>query len=355
MVLLLINMVASLGGLRLASWALVGGGAFLSLATLVQLATGADFGGLAAEQTREIVSRLNGPRAAGLVGEPNIFAQILVPVVPIALYRAWDEKKAFWRLVSLVAAVLIGVVITLTYSRAGLVALLAAIGLAALMQRSRPRRWLAVILVLALIGLSTPWAYWQRMQTLLPYPFNTSIVDDSLQLHAVLWQVGALIFLEHPLTGVGKDGYAAAYATYSPRLMAPVLGRDSLVGRQLGAENIVVRIAAETGLLGLATWSAAVAAAIFGLRRAKRRWHSQHSASAALLLEAIEIGLYAYLVAALFQDDSYPRYLWLLVALALIGRRALGHGDASSTASETAATSSSPVGATLNCTDAGTG
>jgi putative inorganic carbon (hco3(-)) transporter len=287
---------------------------FLACASLIQIITGADLGSFAQVETSQIIGEQDGTRVAGAIGESNLFAQVLVPTLVLALYRAWAEPTRFARLAALSAASLIGVVVTLTYSRGGLVALLMALAVALVMQRSRPRRWLVVGLVLVLVTIAAPRAYWDRMDTLLRYPFDPAGTDASLQLHANLWQAGALMFLEHPITGVGKGNYAGAYETYGPRVGAPTPG-------PMGAHNVLVRIAAETGLLGAAAWTAAVAIGLIGIERAKRRVAASGEIRAALLLEGVEVALCGLLVAGLFLDDSFPRYLWALVALTVIGRR----------------------------------
>src|SRR5205823_3532041 len=149
--------------LQRASWGLVAGGAFLGAAAVLHALTGYDFGGLSNLGTQaqgdSSVVRLDGP--VGI--DNNYFAQLLVTALPLALYRAWDGRRLFLRVAALGALILICGVIVWTFSRGGFVASLAALAIAAAMQRFNRRRMLALGLALVLVGLTTPRLYWERI------------------------------------------------------------------------------------------------------------------------------------------------------------------------------------------------
>jgi O-antigen ligase len=142
---------------------------------------------------------------------------------------------------------------------------------------------------------------------------------DSLDARWGLARVGWEMFREHPLTGVGRGNYYRLYAEYVPRV------DPTLPPGPMGPHNTPLHIAAQTGLLGLAAFTALVLAAVAGLRAAKRRLARAFPEEAGLL-EAVELAIYAFLASSLFlNDNAYQRYLWLLIALAAAGRRvALG-------------------------------
>ena len=58
------------------------------------------------------------------------------------------------------------------------------------------------------------------------------------------------MFVEHPLTGVGRGNYYGRYPDYARRV------DPSMPSGTLGAHSTPLAIAAETGLLGLTAWAA---------------------------------------------------------------------------------------------------
>ena len=65
-----------------------------------------------------------------------------------------------------------------------------------------------------------------------------------------------------------------------------------------------------------------VVLALLGLRDAKQRLARAGGPGEALLAESIEVAMYGFLVTSLFLNDNiYQRWLWLLIALAIIARQ----------------------------------
>src|SRR5205814_1747862 len=80
---IMLNLLRTTAGLRLASWALVAGGVFLAAAGVIHVFTGYDLGGLSS-LSRQVggigsTTRIDGP--AGV--DSNYFGQLLVTVVPL--------------------------------------------------------------------------------------------------------------------------------------------------------------------------------------------------------------------------------------------------------------------------------
>jgi O-antigen ligase len=250
---------------------------------------------------------------------------------------------------------LLSTAIVWTFSRGGLLALLLVLGVALGMQRFRRERLLVLGLALAPAVLTAPQVYWERLgatpgavtqavssqapraDASAPAPgieasnlapdgdaagpgsvdsSSPAVARDSASDRSRLAQVGALIFLDHPLSGVGLGNYLAAY----PRYVWRVDPTFSTVPRH--PHNTPLQIAAETGLLGLASFAALVVAAVAGARDAKRRFASAGLRREALLVEAVELAIYGYLVTSFFLNhNNAQRWLYILLALAAIGRQ----------------------------------
>jgi hypothetical protein len=358
---LVLSLVATAADLRLAVWSLVSAGSFLALVGLLEAQTGFDLGGLSTIAVQsgpnDLSVRLEGP--VGL--DSNVFAQLLVLVVPLALYLAWTERHAAARWTALAALGVAAVTVMWTFSRGGFVGLLVVLGGAAAAQRASRSRLAAIGLALVLVVLGAPHLYWGRLeltggnvaevatghapnlQAPRPTPAPTSMptarsasaliasavavqhdptpgpavepgrkrTDDSVFDRWSLIQVGLAMLRDYPLTGVGRGNYYYAYPRYAGRI------DPNLPSLALGPHNMAVQIAADSGVVGLAAFCALIVATGLALRQARR-----HSATRqALLLEGIGLAIAGYLVTGMFLNDTvYDRYLWLLVGLVAAGR-----------------------------------
>jgi hypothetical protein len=111
LVFILSNLIVTGDQLRRASWALVASVALLALVGLFADLTGQDIGQLARIETNPVARTPGWPILGGPVGESNYFAQMLIVVLPLALYRAFAELRAVLRWAGLAAETgLLGVV-----------------------------------------------------------------------------------------------------------------------------------------------------------------------------------------------------------------------------------------------------
>ncbi len=114
---------------------------------------------------------------------------------------------------------------------------------------------------------------------------------------------------------MGKGNYLDAYPSYAWRI------DTSLPTTPLVAHSTPIQVLADTGLVGLGTLVGVLAVAVAGLRQARRQLEEARVPHGSALVEAIELAVYGQLTASLFLSDSYPRYLWILIALAAIARQ----------------------------------
>jgi O-antigen ligase len=164
------------------------------------------------------------------------------------------------------------------------------------------RQILASGLVLLLFLVLTPAHYWQRVGNVLEG-------EHSIQGHVASQQVALAIFADHPVLGVGADNYNATYFPYALQLHA--------VDAASHVHDLYLATVAETGLCGLVAFGAALASVL------RRSWQRRTQARRAFdrlgdgLATASFLALATYLVGSLFLPNAYPRYLWILVGLAL--------------------------------------
>ena len=318
---LVVLLAASPERVRWASWALVAGATLLAGLTLFQVATGdfeTTFGGLARVDYGQVYGDVVEARAAGPLGDPNFFAQILLLVVPVALLLAWRERSRWTRTLAFVAAGLIAAGTVATFSRGGALALGCVTVLA--LFAGRPGRWRvaagAGALILGLLVL--PPDFTRRLGTLkafLPGQDRVSELDSSIRNRILLMESAWRMFEEHPVLGVGAGNYPARYQEFAEQVGSTVHEYED-IGRPHYPHNRYLEVAAESGFLGLAAFGGALLLVFVHLRRAERRYFEAGRPLYGGLAAGLQLALLGYLIAALFLHGHYPRYLWLLLGLA---------------------------------------
>lgn len=336
--LIVTNLATSRPILRHVIWALVLSGAFLGSISLYQVLTGSygqDFGGFGRVKVAEVISQSRDPRIAGPLGDPNFYGQILVMLVPLALYRLWDEHSPTRKLVAGFAlAVILGAAV-FTFSRGGAVALAVVVPLALLHRKIQAKYILLILLAVAPLSLVVPERYSDRLSTLaqLAPASNEAVLsneDSSFRDRKLLMTVALRMFSDHPLLGVGVGNYSEHFDEYADHIGTTVSSKEKF-GRVRYPHNLYLQIAAETGLAGLLAFAAIIAATLFSLRSAYRSFTRAGATGSADIVVSLALALTAFLATSLFLHDSYIRYLWLLVAISAaagqIARRTAAEAD----------------------------
>jgi len=119
-----------------------------------------------------------------------------------------------------------------------------------------------------------------------------------------IWAVGATIFAQHPLVGVGYAAFPSAFTSDVIRISAvPGLASDALsVGR--GPHSILVSTAAELGIVGIA---------LLGLFL----WRVLRARSGPGLSNFIRAALVAIFAQAMLLDVLDRKQLWLVLGIAV--------------------------------------
>jgi putative inorganic carbon (HCO3(-)) transporter len=318
-----VELIRSLRVLTACCLALVLSAGALSAISVYQYVTGtftSDYGGFAQADVRQIVDNVNLYRLAGPIGDPNFYALILLVTVPLGLALLASTRRPFVRLVVASGVVLTAATVLLTYSRGGVIVL--AIGCLLSLARLRVDASRVALLVVALsvaLALMPP-SVWERLGTMLRPIQNTSqvgqVVDTSVELRLGAQRAAIEMFLDHPLGGVGADNYPLLYQEYSQRLGV------TAVASQFQPHNLYLQVGAETGMLGLLAFLPAVIGPLVALEQARRAGRGVTPAREWLVVSfGVEIALVCYLLASFTLQGSYPRYLWILLALVVAARR----------------------------------
>jgi len=315
-------LAGSAGAVRRAVGTMLGAGAALAAMAIVQVLTGRageEYGGLARIKYAHIYGDVFEPRIAGPLGDPNFFAQILVLLVPLALFLARGEPGPRSRALALGAAGLVTAAAVLTYSRGGALALGCVLLLSAIALRVPLRRAVlaGVLVVLTLLAL-VPAGFARRLETLEQVaPWGDERIlrpDSSFQKRRLLVAAAWRMFLDHPVLGVGAGNYTVHFETYADEVGSAARDYEDPAEPHF-PHSLYLEIAAETGILGLLPFGLAVIAAFASLRRARAAFLAAGDGASGGLTRGFEIALVGYLVSSLFLHAHFSRYLWLLLGL----------------------------------------
>jgi putative inorganic carbon (HCO3(-)) transporter len=318
--LLVTNSVRTPEVLRGVIWALLAAGATMGAISVWQEVTHSysnTLGGLAQVAGAEGVP-VRADRArelAGPIGEQNRYAQVLLVLLPLAVWAARVERRTALRLAAAAAAGLILSGVLLTFSRGAGVALVV-VALAMLATGFvRLRHVLALAVALSVLTVVVAPDYVQRLESLSQLDAATATdrsgIDSSLRGRATENLAALHAFSDHPMIGVGPGQF---FAVYSQRY-ANTLDLRYLETRRR-AHNLYLELAADTGILGLLAFLAIVGTTMFQLWRLAGFWAASWRPELADLARALVLALLGYVTSALFLQLSYQRYFWFLIALA---------------------------------------
>lgn len=236
------------------------------------------------------------PDAAATFGLTNFAAETLAVTIPLAAALFLRTRSAAWRAMLPVAALLQIAYLLLADSRAGWLALTAALVVAIALWRPADKRALAALGGLTAVFVATfLFIGGERM--------NLLSDDPSLAFRREAWKASAAMTAEKPVFGYGPGRFAAHVISH---------GSDRLVDLSLRVRRSIhhphseyLRAAAEGGLPGLAWLVAALGLAATALLKRRATW-----ALASLAAGAVAAGVG-------FPMQQAPFWAALAAALAL--------------------------------------
>jgi len=323
--LLVSNVIRTSATLRRVTWFLLLAGSLMGALSIYQELTHSyrnDFGGFAQVDTaafkvgEDLYGKVLRPRLAGPIGEKNRYAQVMLVLFPLALFRFWGEKSRRLRILAAGSAVLILGATILTFSRGALVALFVLMVVMIVLRYIRLHQAILVSLIFVVLIVVVAPDYvirvdsLRRVQSLFSDDTGESAPDGAI-VGRLTENLAALnTFLDHPVWGVGPGQYFKDYSMkYANALNMRLLAKNRR------AHSLYLEIAADTGLIGLSAFMAIVVVTMVQLWRLRRYWLYRRPDSANMLT-AFFLSVVAYLASGVFLHLSYQRYYWLLLTLA---------------------------------------
>jgi O-antigen ligase len=141
-----------------------------------------------------------------------------------------------------------------------------------------------------------------------PEESSSEAPDGAIEGRATEMLAAILVFVDHPVLGVGPDMFR-----YYSREYGNKLGIHA-IEEQREAHSLYLDIAANNGILGLVGFLGIVVVTLVELFRVRKRWLEEHPDVANIATSFIMANV-AYLATGIFLHLSYIRYFWLLMAL----------------------------------------
>jgi len=242
---LMVNTLTSPRRMRLFIWLIVVASGYIGMRAVLDYVRG--------------INLIEHGRVQGSIGgmfkNPNDLALNMVAVLPFAVFLVLQPLPILKRALAAFCAVMMFGAVVASHSRSGTVGLAAmSVVFGAQLLRRKPGLVMAVAFAGLLALPILPSSYWQRLQ---------SITNDSLdetgsrEARSVLLRESFDAFVTHPFTGVG----AGQFKNYNPE------GREE-AWRE--SHNVVLQVAAELGVAGLAVFFYLVVRAFLAPAQARR-------------------------------------------------------------------------------------
>ncbi len=247
--------------------------------------------------------------AGGSIGETNRFAQVMLMLVPLGVFRFIAEPNRAVRFVAAGATGFITLGVVLTFSRG------AAVGLGVLMvalvvlRLIQARHAFTVTVLLTFVIAIFP-QYLTRVASLGSVAGSSSQVDTSLLSRVTETLAAALVIVDHPILGVGPGMFPNYYERYAE--VVGILVKNDV---EREAHNLYLGVGAELGVVGLAAfiWIALLTARMILI--ARRRSLVQRPDLERLTTPFL-LALMSYHVTGLFLHLSFARFYWIILGVA---------------------------------------
>jgi O-antigen ligase len=256
-------------------------------------------------------------RLAGPLGEQNRYAQAMLMLVPLGFFRFLGERSRWMRLLAAVATAFCALGVALTFSRGAAVSFAMVLIIMTFMRFIKPWQLGLIVLALALLFTAVP-EYRARLNTISGL---TSIIstngteageaeaDGSMLSRATEGLAALLVFIDHPVVGVGPGMFRYYYQEYAAYVGLRVLATD----RQ--AHNLFLGLLAETGALGMICFILILYVTLRNLNQVRKQFLTSNP-EYSNVATAFMLAIMTYLANGLFLHFAFIRYFWLMMALA---------------------------------------
>ncbi len=249
-----------------------------------------------------------------IYSNPNDLAALTLLQISIGCAVFVSERALWLRMAAFVAVPVMGLVVSITASRGGMLGLFAFIATWWLGQKQK-LRGLAILAVVGIVAaVAAPNQVWERLVGL-KYAGNQENLqevdpDGSAYQRFEILKVALSLAADHPLMGVGMGVYPLAHY-----FRAQESRFDPTARGYRDTHNTYLNLLVETGVVGLGLFAGIFVPTVLRVERTRRRLRSTLP-SAARQLFFLELGLLAFFASGFF--GTYSRLTFVYVHLALL-------------------------------------
>ncbi len=258
-----------------------------------------------------VVAIENELRVTGLFQDPNYAALNMVVVIPLAYYLFKNSNKNIEKIFIGLGVLVTIWAILVTYSRASIISLVIVIILVLLHEQYKLRKIIIGGIILVTLSIFLPLErIFERIATIKDffvisnYLYFIKSVDSSIFTRYYLLQSGWNMFINNFFTGIGLGNFRVESPNYS-----------TLISSHLVAHNTYISIAAELGVFGIFIFIGMIFLSLRNLHFAQKEFEDENLKN---IVQGCKIGLYAFLINALFLTAQYERIFWVLLAFSMI-------------------------------------
>lgn len=244
----------------------------------------------------------------GKMFDPNDIAYVLVSLSPLSLFYLAGENGFIKKALAAVSVLLSIIVILLSGSRSGVIALAVTSMLVVFsgfggIKRSHKIAFLAgvaVIMLLYNVSINT-----ERYMTLANIGSDYNVTDEFGRMQ--IWERALDLFLSNPITGVGVNCFAMAIGYLRDSL--------NLSPKWQATHNSYIQVGVETGAIGLALFISIVVSCFKNFSALSRTEPStEEKQELKTIAGLLRIGFIGHLIGAFFLTQGYSMYFTMFFA-----------------------------------------
>jgi len=251
----------------------------------------------------------------GMFANPNDLAALLLFPLGLAIGYLYTERHKYMRYAAMAGTGLISLIVFLTQSRGGILAL-AFFGAWTLARQKRRMRMLPAILgVAVIVVLFAPSSVWSRMKKIGSATSSGQLreADDqgSAEQRFEIWRVAGTIVRDYPITGVGLGAYQYMHWRYMVKNQE---GFAMTARGKRDAHSSYLTALAETGIPGFIFWMALFITTFWTVQRARKTIKLTDPDGEKQLFFA-QLAMMSFGVAAIFGSWNHTPYTYMNVAI----------------------------------------
>ncbi len=259
-------------------------------------------------------SHIYGP-GLSIIGDNNHFALAMIALIPIVFYLHNQSSHKLVKLALLGSMLLMLATIMGTFSRGGLLGIIAVGGLAFMRHPKKMRNTLLLIpLVVAALAFA-PERWSNRMDTI-----AEANQDNSFMGRVIAWKQSTLLALDHPVFGGGFHAIQdfAIWMNYAQEFhkLSFIPTDEPNPVRAFAAHSIYFQTLGDLGFVGLGIFLAILisswrnASATIRAARDQPEWHWARD-----LAKALQYTLFAYVVSGAALNMAYFDFMYMIFAV----------------------------------------